>query len=70
MVDHPAHIQELLWLASYYERQGNLAYAKLIRDSVEQTTDAPDVWAAVRFIENALKSEEFGKQQEVVEKTA
>ena len=70
MVDHPAHIQELLWLASYYERQGNLIYGKLIRDSVEQTTDAPDVWAAVRFIEKALKCDDSSVQVEVVEKTA
>ena len=54
MSNHPAHIKELIWLASYYERHGQPENATLILESIEKTKDQTDEWAAVRFIEEKL----------------
>lgn len=54
MSNHPAHIQELIWLASYYERNGHTENAALIRESLEKTSDEKDEWAAIKWIEAKL----------------
>ena len=61
MSNHPAHIKELIWLASYYEREGKPDNAKLILESIEKTKGQSDEWAPIRFIEEALFVESLKK---------
>ncbi len=47
-------VKELLWLASFYERNEMPENAQLILESIERTKNSADEWAPIRYIENAV----------------
>lgn len=54
MSEQSTSVKELVWLASYYERNDMPENARLILESIERTQHSTDEWAPVRYIEDAL----------------
>lgn len=54
MSENSAAVKELLWLATYYERNDMDENAQLIRESIESTRHMRDDWAPIRYIEQAV----------------
>ncbi|MBS2003492.1 MAG: hypothetical protein JST44_18395 [Cyanobacteria bacterium SZAS LIN-5] len=48
-------VKELIWLATYYERNDMPENARLIRESLECTRHSADEWAPIRYIEQAVE---------------
>jgi|LakMenE01Jun11ns_1017448.scaffolds.fasta_scaffold8156890_1 hypothetical protein len=54
MSEIPTSVKELIWLATYYERNDMPENAQLIRQSLECTRHSTDEWAPIRHIEEAV----------------
>ncbi|HEY9731582.1 MAG TPA: hypothetical protein V6C89_06705 [Drouetiella sp.] len=54
MSEIPTSVKELIWLATYYDRNDMPENAQLIRQALERTSHSTDEWAPVRHIEEAL----------------
>jgi hypothetical protein len=54
MSENSTSVKELVWLASYYDRNDMPENAQLIRDSLECTKNSSDEWAPIRYIEDAV----------------
>jgi hypothetical protein len=54
MSEQSTSVKELVWLASYYERNDMPENAQLILESIECTKHSTDEWAPIRYIENAV----------------
>lgn len=54
MSEQSTSVKELVWLASYYERNDMPENAQLILESIERTKHSNDEWAPIRYIENAV----------------
>lgn len=54
MSEQNTSVKELIWLASYYERNDMSENAQLILEAVECTKHSADEWAPIRYIEDAI----------------
>jgi hypothetical protein len=54
MSEQSTSVKELLWLASFYERNDMPENARLIIESIERTNHSADEWAPIRYIEHAV----------------
>jgi hypothetical protein len=54
MSEQSTSIKELVWLASFYERNNMPENTQLILEAIESTKHSGDEWAPIRYIESVI----------------